>query len=100
MYIYENHLGVLYTTNKKIDWENLYCEVCGDMDWPIGYASTRAEAWDLLKGGTDTFDESLCEGCPHDGDDNYCDYECENYARHGIWSYDFIQEFLNENWSE
>jgi hypothetical protein len=100
MYIYESHFGDLYATNKEIDWEDLYCEVCGDMDWPIGYASTRAEAWELLEDKTDMFDESLCEGCPHDFDDDYCYYVCENYARSGAWSYDYVQKFLNENWSE
>ena len=99
MYIYESHMGSLYTSDTALDWEYLHCEQCGDTDWLIGYASTRAEAWDLLKDKTDTFDISMCEGCPHDGDDDYCDYECENYAHCGGWSYDYVQAFLNEYWS-
>lgn len=32
MYLYENHLGVIYTSDEVIDEEELYCEVCGDSD--------------------------------------------------------------------
>ena len=69
-YIYEGHLGNLYAT-EHIN-EDTYCEQCGDSDWLLGEASTREEAWDLLKDTTDI------DGC-------------------GGWNYDYVQEFLNEN---
>ena len=49
MYIYENCMGELYTSYEPLDYEDLYCEQCGDSDSLIGYADTKKEAWDLLK---------------------------------------------------
>lgn len=49
MYIYENCMGELYTSDEPLDYEDLYCEQCGDSDSLIGYADTKKEAWDLLK---------------------------------------------------
>lgn len=100
MYIYEGHMGSLYTSDTFLDYDDLYCEQCGDSDWLIGYATTRAEAWELLKDSTDTFDEALCRECPHSKDYDYCNYECENYLHSGGWAYEYVQEFLNENWAE
>lgn len=55
MYIYENHLGGgLYTSDYELDYEDLYCEQCGDSDIYIGEADTREEAYELLK---DDYDE-------------------------------------------
>ena len=48
MYIYENHLGGLYTTDEELSFEELYCEVCGDSDYLLGYAETREEAKKIL----------------------------------------------------
>lgn len=100
MYIYEHHMGGLYTSDSVLDYDETYCEQCGDSDWLVGYATTRAEAWELLKDDTDTFDESLCVKCQHYEDYNYCNYECENYTNSGGWSYEYVQEFLNENWDD
>ena len=75
MYIYEGHLGSLYTSDHYLDDEDLYCEQCGDSDWLIGYARTREEAWDLLKDDTDI------DGC-------------------GGWCYEYVMEFLQNNWEE
>ena len=75
MYIYEGHLGSLYTSDYVFDSEDLYCEQCGDHDWLVGYARTKAEAWDLLKYATDINGS-------------------------GGWSYDYVMEFLDENWDD
>lgn len=53
MYIYESHMGGLYTDEDYLDYDTLYCEECGDCDWYIGQAETQEEAWDLLKDDTD-----------------------------------------------
>lgn len=74
MYIYESHMGGLYTSDYPLDYEQTYCETCGDSDWLIGYAETREEAWQLLKNDTNI--------------------DCS-----GGWDYDYIQDFLNE-WKE
>lgn len=75
MYIYEGHTGSLYTSDEVLDYEDTYCETCGDSDWLIGYANTREEAWRLLKSATDI-----------DGS--------------GGWDYNYVQEFINSNWDE
>lgn len=72
MYIYQSHMGGLYTSDDELDYEQTYCETCGDSDWLIGYAETREEAWDLLKDDT-------------------------NIDGSGGWGYEYIQDFLR-NW--
>ena len=47
-YFYENHLGGIYWTTVELENEALYCEQCGDSDWPIGKADTYDEAKSLL----------------------------------------------------
>lgn len=68
-------MGSLYTSDEPLDYEQTYCETCGDSDWLIGYANTREEAWNLFKSDTDI-----------DGS--------------GRWDYKYIQAFLNENFGE
>ncbi len=75
MYIYEGHLGSLYTSSYELDYDELYCEECGDSDYLIGCAETKEEAWELLKDITDTNGS-------------------------GGWDYDYVQSFINKNWKE
>lgn len=75
MYIYENHMGGLYTSDRELSWEETHCEMCGDSDWLIGYATTKEEAWELLKDDTDI------DGC-------------------GGWDYEYVMEFLKDNWDD
>ncbi len=50
VYFYENHLGGgIYTSDEPINYEDLYCEECGDSDWEIGSADGFAEAWALFR---------------------------------------------------
>jgi hypothetical protein len=100
MYIYEGHMGSLYTSYEPLDYEDLYCEQCGDCDWLIGYAANREEAWNLLKDETSTFDESMCENCPHNEDYEYCNNECEDYQHSGGWDLNYVKNFIAENWYE
>ncbi len=74
MYIYQSHMGGLFASDEILDYEQTYCEICGDSDWLIGYAETREEAWNLLK------DDIDINGS-------------------GGWNYDYVQEFL-KNWEE
>lgn len=74
MYIYESHRGCLFVSDEILDYEQTYCEICGDSDFLIGYAETREEAWNLLKDDTDI-----------NGSDGR--------------NYDYVQEFL-KNWEE
>jgi hypothetical protein len=96
-YIYEGHMGGLYCTDDSQDWEDLYCEQCGDSDWEMGYAETMEDAWKLLKGNTSTFDDRKCDICPHHEDYAYCDNECEEYIHSGGYSLAYVMEFLFKN---
>ena len=73
MYIYEGHLGSLYVSDDYLDFDDLYCEECGDSDEYIGRADTAEEAWELLKGIT-------------------------SINGSGGWDYDYVQEFIRTNW--
>lgn len=42
-------MGGLYTNENELNYENLYCEQCGDSDWLIGEFNTIKEYWDLIK---------------------------------------------------
>lgn len=72
MYIYQSHMGGLFVSDEILDYEQTYCEECGDSDFLLGYAETREEAWNLLKDDT-------------------------NIDGFGGWDYDYVQEFLG-NW--
>lgn len=74
MYIYEDHMGGLYTSDRELNYEEIHCEQCGDTDWLIGYAATKEDAWRLLKYNTNV------GGC-------------------GGWDYDYIQAFIDVNWN-
>ena len=75
MYIYEGHMGSLYTSDELLDYNDLYCEQCGDSDNLIGYADTKEEAWALLK------DDIDINGS-------------------GGWDYDYVRNFIEGNWDE
>lgn len=74
MYIYESHMGSLFVSDDILDYEQTYCETCGDSDFLLGYAETKGEAWNLLKDNTDINSS-------------------------GGWNYEYVQEFL-KNWDE
>lgn len=94
MYIYESHMGGLYTT---IDYqEDTYCETCGDSDQLIGTADTPEEAWKLLEPMTATFDDAICETCPHNKDYDYCETQCEGWEKSGGYSLCYVMNFLSE----
>lgn len=75
MYVYEGHIGSIYLSDYPLDYEDLYCETCGDSDRLIGYAATREEAWKLLKSET-------------------------NINGSGGWLYEYVKSFINSNWEE
>lgn len=59
VYVYESHLGGLYTSDDYIPSDELYCEQCGDSDYEIGSFDTFEE---FLK----CFADSICVD-PWDG---------------------------------
>lgn len=48
-YLYENHMGGLYTSDEYMDYEELYCETCGDSDFLLGTFELVSEFWDLIE---------------------------------------------------
>lgn len=75
MYIYEGHMGGLYVSDDDLDYDDLYCEICGDCDTLIGEADTREEAWELLKRDVDINGS-------------------------GGWDCDYVWKFIKEYWEE
>ena len=43
VYVYESHLGGLYNSDDYIQYDELYCEQCGDSDYEIGSFDTFEE---------------------------------------------------------
>ena len=43
VYVYESHLGGLYTSDDYIPYDELYCEQCDDSDYEIGSFDTFEE---------------------------------------------------------
>lgn len=62
MIVYQSHLGGVYLEDEPLDFEDLYCETCGDSDFEIGNANTWEEFLELL---TET-DEDEGHWLPYD----------------------------------
>lgn len=77
MEVYESHLGGIFFADGLLDWDELYCDECGDSDKHLGHADTWEEVKDMI---TDL------EGwCPYE--DEYMNdlrIEFENYMRRMI----------------
>ena len=48
-YLYQGHMGGLYTSDYYIDPDELYCESCGDSDWLLGTYETINDFWNLIE---------------------------------------------------
>ena len=48
MYIYEGHMGGFYSSEEELDYDELYCESCGDSDTPLGWFDTKDELREVL----------------------------------------------------
>ena len=57
-YLYESHLGGLYTSDDYIDIDELHCEECGDSDWLLGQFDSIEEFWNLIEDQVDICGES------------------------------------------
>lgn len=95
MYLYQSHLGGLYATDEPLEWENLYCEECGDSDSEIGFVEDgNPEAlWNLIKP-----ERLACIGCPKEPD---CFEDCEETEPTGtdfglLYCMKFIEETASD----
>ena len=48
MEVYESHMGGIYFDNEILDYDDLYCEQCGDSDTHLGHADTWEELEAML----------------------------------------------------
>lgn len=74
MYLYESHLGGLYTSLDEQSYDDCYCEQCGDSDWLLGYYDSGEE---VLR--------ALCD-----------EIEIEN---EGGWNLQYILEVLSNDFN-
>jgi hypothetical protein len=47
-FLYEGHMGGFFDSYEELDWEDTYCEACGDSDQCIGYYDTEEERQQLI----------------------------------------------------
>ena len=59
MEVYESHLGGIYFSEDVLDWDELYCDECGDSDTHLGHANTWEEVIPMLKCGQKEDDEFI-----------------------------------------
>lgn len=69
MFIYENHTGGFFVSEKELSGEERYCGACEDEDVLVGDADNRKEAFKLME--------------PFE-------YHCQSYKD--------IEYFVNKNW--
>lgn len=48
MEVYESHMGGIYFDNEVLDYDDLYCEQCGDSDTHLGHVDTWEELETML----------------------------------------------------
>ena len=48
-FLYEGHLGTLFTSEAFLSHDELYCECCGDFDQLVGEFETPRELWELVR---------------------------------------------------
>lgn len=102
IYIYENHMGGCYWTSEPYDYDELYCETCGDSDREIGAASTLDELIDLLSYDGVPIEvmtillKELSEGSIEIPDDSWQDYpHSVQVAESGHYICDTFNEICN-----
>ena len=92
MYIYESHLGGLYTSDVKLSFDTLYCEECGESDTELGYYDDDdlEKIWEAIK----PYDMA-CIDCEKRLS---CDSDCEklgSFSSHNV-SLTYAMKFLDE----
>ena len=83
MFIYESHLGGIYYKDEYLDFDDRYCEDCGDCDTYLGEANTMIEALEVLHDRINEIytDEDACAKCRMFEYDENCADDCDK-----IWN--------------
>lgn len=66
MYLYESHLGGFYMSDKYLDYDDLYCDECGDSDSFLGVFNNKKELKQLLKRYEDFYGKEYIASCMKD----------------------------------
>lgn len=100
MYIYESHMGGFFTSDEVLDYEDTYCEECGDSDTFIGCADTQEEALRLLEDEIcrDYTGKEACIRCQCT-DKRICDV-CDRMYSTGGYDEEYVMSFIRENFEE
>ena len=48
-YLYDDHLGGIFVSDKKLTIQECYCATCHDYDTLIGEFETLSDFWNLIK---------------------------------------------------
>lgn len=97
MYIYESHMGGLYSTENQLTIEEQHCDCCGDYDWYVCEVNSDTPIEEVVKIIMLRCGICLCEWV-----DN-CNLDCHNCGLHffsGGYVKESIQEILSEFYSE
>ena len=57
-YVYENHLGGYFISLYELDFEETYCDTCGDSDWLAYTCETIEEAHEFIGSCFDEYDDT------------------------------------------
>ena len=109
-YLYDSHLGGLYSTDHELSMLALYCDQCGDSDDKIGQFESIADFWSLIK---DKCDIDGCGGwtlqyiypymisefdLPDDAEyESYYEKDCGFCCNSEEWILNRINELIKEN---
>lgn len=48
-YVYDNHVGGIFLSDRLLSHDELYCNICLDCDRLLGEFETLSQFWDLIK---------------------------------------------------
>lgn len=97
MYIYENHMGGLYSANKKLSTEELHCDGCGDFDWFVCEVDADTPIEETVKMIEIRCGVNLCEWVENCNSD--CQ-DCSLYFFSGGYCKEEVHDILTEFYSE
>lgn len=90
VYIYESHLGGYFISSEDLDYEDLYCDECGDSDTLVYYGTPDEIFEQVLANLTEAKErqeiKELGVDLPYDDEA----YEVEEAQ----WEYDTVYELL------
>lgn len=66
VYLYESHLnGTIFTSKEPLDWDEMYCEECGDSDTEIGDFTSFKEFYESIVNNERYFNKNRYDPFKH-----------------------------------